>query len=51
MQYYPRAIMAAPADFDGVWNTFLTELEKINYKAYEDYVTSQIQVRINNWAD
>jgi putative aldouronate transport system substrate-binding protein len=51
MQYYPRAIMAAPADFDGVWNTFLTELEKIDYKAYEDYVTSQLQVRINNWAD
>jgi len=49
MKYLPRAILAAPSEFESVWNEYITEMEKINYKAYEDAINAGIQERIANW--
>lgn len=49
MKYLPRAILADPSEFESIWNEYCQEIEKINYKAYEDAINAGIQDRIANW--
>lgn len=48
-KYLPKLVMAKPADFNKVWNDFVKEFEKTNYKVYEKFKTDMIQWRIKNW--
>lgn len=48
-KFLPKAILAAPADFDKVWDEFVAEVEKTNYKAYEDRINEVLKWRIENW--
>jgi putative aldouronate transport system substrate-binding protein len=50
-QYYPKAIVARPGEFEGVWAEFLRELEKTNYRAIEEFLNEQLALRRKNWAD
>lgn len=50
-KYLPMAIMADPKDFDKVWNEYVSELHKVDIKAYEDRINEQIQWRIKNWGN
>jgi putative aldouronate transport system substrate-binding protein len=49
IQYLPKAILAAPGDFEGIWSQYTDAISKINIKAYEDAVNAGIQDRIKNW--
>lgn len=49
MKYLPKAILADPADFDKVWDEYVTEIHKLDIKAYEDRINEQIQWRLKNW--
>lgn len=48
-KFLPKAILADPADFDKVWDEFVAEVEKTNYKAYEDRINEVLKWRIENW--
>lgn len=49
LQYLPKAILAAPGEFEGIWNEYMQAVGKINVKAYEDAINKGIQERIKNW--
>ncbi|MBB6730924.1 ABC transporter substrate-binding protein [Cohnella zeiphila] len=49
LKYLPKAIMSKPDKFDSVWDEYVNAYKKINVKAYEDRINSQIQWRIQNW--
>jgi len=50
LQYLPKAILASPGEFEGIWNEYTQAIGKINVKAYEDAINKGIQERIKNWA-
>ncbi|MCC3372928.1 ABC transporter substrate-binding protein [Cohnella sp. REN36] len=49
LKYLPKAIMSKPDKFDAVWDDYVNAYKKIDVKAYEDRINSQIQWRIENW--
>ena len=49
-KYLPRAILAKPTEFDGVWNEYVSEIQKLDVKAYEDRINEVLQWRIDNWS-
>ncbi|MDR6550905.1 sugar ABC transporter substrate-binding protein [Paenibacillus qinlingensis] len=50
VKYLPKAILAKPDDFDGIWKDYVDQISKSNYKAYEDRINDQITWRIKNWS-
>ncbi|MGD8400393.1 MAG: extracellular solute-binding protein, partial [Bacillota bacterium] len=48
-KYLPKVIMARPGAFDKLWNEYVREFRKTNYKAYEDRINEQIRWRVKNW--
>ncbi|MBP1966137.1 sugar ABC transporter substrate-binding protein [Paenibacillus aceris] len=50
VKYLPRAILAKPDDFEGVWKEYVDQISKSNFKAYEDRINDQINWRIKNWS-
>jgi putative aldouronate transport system substrate-binding protein len=48
MKYLPKAILAKPENFDGIWEEYVAEIQKLDIKAYEDAVNAGIQQRIKN---
>ncbi|OAS17916.1 sugar ABC transporter substrate-binding protein [Paenibacillus oryzisoli] len=50
VKYLPKAILAKPDDFEGVWKDYVDQISKSNYKAYEDRINDQINWRIKNWS-
>lgn len=49
MQFLPKAILAAPSDFENIWKQYTDAIAKINTKAIEDVINQGIQDRIANW--
>ncbi|MBN2736138.1 MAG: extracellular solute-binding protein [Spirochaetales bacterium] len=49
VKYLPRIILAAPADFEKIWQEYVDAFDKINVKAYEDKINKEIQFRVKNW--
>ena len=49
IQYLPKAVLAAPGDFEGIWTKYIETINKIDVKAYEDAINAGIQDRIKNW--
>jgi len=49
IQYLPKIIMADPDEFETLWAQYVSEIKKINVKAYEDAINEGIQERIKNW--
>jgi putative aldouronate transport system substrate-binding protein len=49
-KYLPRAILADPGEFDGVWGEYASEIGKVDVKAYEDRVNEVLKWRIDNWS-
>lgn len=49
LKYLPRAILANPSEFEGIWNEYITEIEKVDYKEIERVINEGIQERIANW--
>jgi len=49
LQFLPKAILAAPSDFENIWKQYTDAIAKVNTKAIEDVVNQGIQDRIANW--
>lgn len=49
LKYLPRAILAQPSEFEGIWAEYVSEIEKVNYKEIERVINEGIQDRIANW--
>jgi putative aldouronate transport system substrate-binding protein len=49
-KFLPKAILSKPDQFDAVWSDYVTQIKKVDVKAYEDRVNEQIQWRIKNWS-
>jgi putative aldouronate transport system substrate-binding protein len=47
-KYFPRLILAAPDQFEGVWNEYVSEFNKLDVKTYEATMTKIVKDRINN---
>ncbi len=45
-KYFPKMVLAKPAEFDSVWNEYLTAFNKLDVKAYEDTMTKLIKEKI-----
>lgn len=48
-KYLPKAILATPADFEATWKEYVTEIQKLDIKAYEDRINEVLKWRIDNW--
>lgn len=48
-KYIPQAILASPADFDKVYDQFLTELDKINVSKMNEEYSKLIKERVEMW--
>ncbi len=49
LKYLPRAILAKPSEFEGIWAEYIAEIEKVDYKEVERVINEGIQERIANW--
>ena len=49
-KYLPKAILANPSEFGSVWNEYVSEIQKLDIKAYESRINEVLQWRIDNWS-
>ena len=49
-KYLPKAILAKPEEFDSVWDEYVTDIRKLNIKAYEDRINEVLQWRRDTWS-
>ena len=49
-KYLPKAILANSSEFDNVWSEYVSEIQKLDIKAYEDKINEVLQWRIDNWS-
>lgn len=49
-KYLPKAILAAPADFDKVWAEYVAEMKANGIDKYEAYMTEQVKARVAAWS-
>lgn len=43
LEYLPKLVMAAPEDFDSIWDEFVAEVETLPIHEYEELVTQMIR--------
>ena len=48
-QRLPQMILAAPADFDRLWNAYVAEMNSNGLAVYEQYMQESLNVRIKEW--
>ncbi|MBY0162454.1 sugar ABC transporter substrate-binding protein [Paenibacillus lautus] len=49
-KYLPKAILAKPEEFDSVWDEYVSDIRKLNIKAYEDRINEVLQWRRDTWS-
>lgn len=47
-KYFPKLVLANPAEFDGIWNEYVGEFSKLDVKGYEDLITEEVAKKIAN---
>ena len=48
--YYPQLVMAKDKDtFESLWTEYVAKFNEINYQAYEQFCTEEMQRRIQEW--
>jgi putative aldouronate transport system substrate-binding protein len=48
-QRLPQMILAAPADFDRLWDAYVAEMNSNGLARYEAYMQEQLDLRIREW--
>lgn len=48
-KYLPKAILATPTEFEATWKEYVSEIQKLDIKAYEDRINEVLKWRIDNW--
>jgi putative aldouronate transport system substrate-binding protein len=46
-KYFPKMVLAAPADFEATWTEYFTEFNKLNIKAFEDVITAGVKKKVD----
>jgi hypothetical protein len=41
--------MAAPGDFDRLWNAYVAEMNNAGLATYEAYMQEQLNIRLKDW--
>jgi len=49
-KHLPRIILAPPAQFEGLWAEYVSELDKIGLGQYEAYIQQKLNERIKKWS-
>ncbi|MNZ68901.1 hypothetical protein D3C78_871800 [compost metagenome] len=49
LKYLPKAILSKPDQFETVWAEYVSEMNKVDTKAYLDRVNEQLKWRKDNW--
>ncbi len=49
LKYLPRAILAKPSEFEGIWAEYVGEIQKVDINEIERVINEGIQERIANW--
>ena len=49
-KYLPRIILGRPAQFERLWDEYITELGKIGLEKYEAFMQQEIDKRIEKWS-
>lgn len=47
-KYFPKLVLASPSDFDGLWDEYVKEFNKLGVKDYEDLITEEVAKKIAN---
>ncbi|OUS71621.1 ABC transporter substrate-binding protein [Paenibacillus sp. MY03] len=42
-KYFPKLVLAKPAEFEGIWNEYLGEFGKLDTADYEAFVTTEVK--------
>lgn len=45
-KYFPQLVLAAPADFDKLWDEYYDKFNKLDVKVYEDVITTEVAKKI-----
>jgi putative aldouronate transport system substrate-binding protein len=45
-KYFPRLVLASPAEFDSVWDEYYEDFNKLNVKVYEDTMTELVKAKV-----
>jgi putative aldouronate transport system substrate-binding protein len=48
-QRLPQIIVAAPGDFDRLWNAYVAEMNSNGLPVYEAYMQEQLNIRLREW--
>jgi putative aldouronate transport system substrate-binding protein len=46
----PEMILARPADFEGLWTKYVSDMEAAGIAKYEAYMQEQLNIRIKEWS-
>lgn len=49
-KYLPKAILAAPGDFEKVWAEYVAEMKANGIATYEAYMQEQVRARVAAWS-
>jgi putative aldouronate transport system substrate-binding protein len=49
-QRLPQLILAAPGDFDRLWDSYVAEMNSNGIAKYEQYMQEQLNLRIKEWS-
>lgn len=47
-KHYPRMVLASPDQFETEWNAYVSEINKLDVKAFEEKMTQVVKDRLNN---
>ncbi|MGN7455661.1 ABC transporter substrate-binding protein [Paenibacillus pasadenensis] len=46
LKYFSKLVLAKPEQFDGIWDEYLKEFNKLDVKAYEETMTKEVAAKI-----
>jgi len=46
-KYFPKLVLAKPAEFESVWNEYIAEFNKLDTAGYEKFVTEEVKKLID----
>ncbi|MEO3946956.1 ABC transporter substrate-binding protein [Gorillibacterium sp. CAU 1737] len=47
-KYFPKLVLAGANEFDGLWEEYFKEFNKLDVKVYEDLITAEVAKKIEN---
>ncbi|MNZ98841.1 hypothetical protein D3C78_1181450 [compost metagenome] len=48
-KYFPKLVLAKPADFESVWNEYMAEFGKLDTAGYEKFITDEVKKIVDSY--